>query len=383
MKSTLTDPKAAGFHVSGMIELIRIAGPQAFQHQPFLNVLEAARATIVVTSLIIRRRTFFAEPAWAIEPWALDPSQKTPQSLLLDILAPVPGVLEDCDTMSQLRLPDEISALRISIKNRLVSLLSELFCWRWRWQARNSHQVCSAVGSDQASTGGRPGPLSFRTAGAAADVMQYNALLAWLLALLWDVEPVLTESDVEDCAGAAMETVLAEQEVGLLEVCREPLSHITSFEPLQRPGGSASLRDAAVEICRIYEWQALSQSHGETREANLLYMWPLGVAMCVLDSDAGSRGWIAGLLKLDPLTRDYGGFSMAPENATSESSVGAGASHVAGGPLKRMSDAERVKNFGSILLREIATKDDLGSTGRIPNPGLIHLLLLRGRFREE
>ncbi len=43
----MTDRTAASFHLEGVTKILKLCGPDAFQQQPFLNALEAAKATIV------------------------------------------------------------------------------------------------------------------------------------------------------------------------------------------------------------------------------------------------------------------------------------------------------------------------------------------------
>jgi len=317
-----------------------------------------------------------------------------------------------------------MSSVKISLIARLESLLRNLYGWRWRWQAKFGRGVISQPCQDmhwsiasETRTFAPSNPLyrqariAFTQSNYAADIMLYNAVLIWVLAILWRIQPVLATSIIQECADFALETVLDEQ--SNRDECDKRISRYMSFEPLRRPGSSLSVRDPAVEICRVYEWQ--SQHHGESgSEPNLLYMFPLGMAMSVLGADGKSRRWISSLLNADPLTQGYGGYptTWRSRSRDSEESCAASRSHTdyasddGFGGNKRGSkntplyqeagdDFERIKDFGHRLLREVVDPETLYSEdsrsvsrGYHPaasqplNPGIVHLLLLRGRTTE-
>ncbi|KAJ9133846.1 Transposase tc1-like protein [Pleurostoma richardsiae] len=406
--STLTDRTAATFHLQGLSSIIDICGPEAFQHQPLLNALEAARATIVVASLVTRKHTFIDGPRWRSVPWALEPQAKTPQSYLLDLLASVPGILEDMDRSSKLsQSPSlvshtstthkQISSIDLSqiyhtdpgiqespapppppIVERVVALLQDLYRWRWQWQARFGRDVAvdrdltfeiNGAASQKLGSIGSPRllrRLHFGRAAAAADLALYNAVLIWLLALMWDLEPVKAGDIIEESAKRAMKAVLEGRDSELdFGGSHGRVTRYTSFEPLRRPGASVSVRDPALEICQVFEWQ--SRNHGAGAEANFMYMFPIGMAVSVLDTDAEVRSWIQILLDANPVTRGYGGYSA---RHTGSDNVGTAAESSVN------SANPSVEGFGLFVTREIL---DVGVAREGTSPGLVHLLLLRGR----
>ena len=123
----------------------------------------------------------------------------------------------------------------------------------------------------------------------------------WLLALLWKVEPFSASEVVERCAERAMEAANATPTSD-----REKKSmRYASFAPLCRPGGSISVRAPAKEICRAFEWQ--SRHHAENREQTVLYLFPVGMALSVLDEEEEEVEWVTELLAQSAVTRGYAG----------------------------------------------------------------------------
>ena len=135
--------------------------------------------------------------------------------------------------------------------------------------------------------------------------MLYNATLMWLLALLWKLEPLGANSRIESCALAAT-----------------PLdadTRYSSFEPLRRPGAAVAVRDPAMEVCHVFEW--ITRHHNRSKEPTFLYLFPVGMAMSVLESDAEDYAWVKSLLGQSPITANYSkgqnpagfGFYVTPE----------------------------------------------------------------------
>lgn len=286
-------------------------------------------------------------------PYALDPLNKEPQSHLVDILSFVPGFLEDVLRLSSLSRPlprkteeqclsrgefpthtnsqkhGGARNLHSSLVERVKQSLVALYRWRWHWQRRFGKDVglvneptprkvnTSPSNPDSKPCFSHPKRLKFALPSAAAAIALYNAVLMWLITLLWDLEPFYAGIMIEQCAEQAMEAATVEAVTG---DHKEDLNSMfdfgytspgdsdrcTSFEPLQRPGAAFSVRDPAIEICRIFEWQ--SQNHSAGYESNFLYMFPIGMAITVLDTEPEYREWIRGLLDVNEYTRGYGGY---------------------------------------------------------------------------
>ncbi|KAF4468718.1 Transcriptional regulatory moc3 [Fusarium albosuccineum] len=305
------DQTGAVFHLRGLARLLHICGPEAFQQQPLLNAFEAARATLLAASLYGKQRLFLEEKRWQTLPFALNPASKTPQSQLLDILVAVPGILQD---YAALQPPTNSCG---DLLYKVESLLADLYRWRWAWQLRSGDQV-ELDGNNTFQLNGRAaetlgsigtsrqyGRLRFGKFVLATEIMLYNATLMWLLALLWKMDPVGACERIEASAVAA-----APSGAGIKYV---------SFEPLRRPGASIAVRDPAMEICRTFEW--VTRHHSRSKEAAFLYLFPMGMAMSVLEAEPEAKAWATSLLSKSPITANYAqgqnpagfGFYVTPE----------------------------------------------------------------------
>ncbi len=283
---------------------------------------------------------------------------KRPQSHLLDMLVTIPGLLEeerqlnDGDVYS---IDDYISPGFISSRlihkrrmlcRRITDQLEELYRWRWDWQRKNGRRVTASSQSTwkpddpawsvlgASTTSKRSSRLFFACPTYANDIMLYNAVLMWLFALLWKIEPASAASIIEGCASrAAAAAAAANHAVGDDDPTISKTSYLhkagdsdarpcpTSFEPLDRPGDTVSIRGPAVEVCRAYDWQrtqhhgrktppasassSSSSSSSSSGDQICLYLFPVGMARGALDDDSRAREWIRDMLDSSPVTRDY------------------------------------------------------------------------------
>lgn len=370
----------------------------------------------------MRKRVFLDTPAWHKGPYALEPKSKAPQSYLLDILASVPGLLEDHHKLEQMmeEAPshasfahdmdasvtvtrpsydamrnvvdasfEDIATLRSNIVNRVILKLESLFMWRLRWQVSFGADVYAESGIQNSSVESLVPPndstvncldkLQFSRPGAAADIALYNSVLMWLLALLNELEPLKAHFIVESCAYQAMMSMPG-AEIAFTSGSATGLGEPPSFEPLRGVGLTTRVRDAAMEICRVFEWQSANHTSA-AGETNFVYMFPIGLALCVFDMEPENRDWIRTMLDANALTRDYGvGYTRddgslhhASNNVDRPSLIGdaeVGTMDMETGMLRQL------QGFGWYVTREL-TEDK--HSQEIPDPNLVHLLLLRGR----
>ncbi|CAM1510073.1 Fc.00g004080.m01.CDS01 [Cosmosporella sp. VM-42] len=294
-----TDRTGAMFHLKGIARLLYICGPEAFQKQPYLNAFEAARATLLIAGLVGKQRLFFDDERWRTVPWARDPASKTPQSELLDILVILPGLLQKHAALEDTAHLEPRAILKIleEVQEQLVAV----YKWRWRWQDENGDQVSVDIGKTWQPNGlaapilGSIGTsrhldrLRFGRFVAATELMLYNAALMWLLALLWKMDPIGAGEWIESCAAAAIPS--------------DKNSWSVSFEPLRRPGAALTVRDPAMEVCRAFEW--VSRHHSRSKDPTFLYLFPVGIAMSVLEKEPEGKTWVKALLDKSPVTANY------------------------------------------------------------------------------
>lgn len=132
-ESLLADPTGSISHVSGLIRLIMICGPERFQQEPLRSAFESCRATLITIGLISKKRCFPDEENWQSIPWAIEPNSKSPQNYLADILLTVPGMLEDNAALRH----QYDSTARATLVGRVQRQLVKLFNWRWNWEKLN------------------------------------------------------------------------------------------------------------------------------------------------------------------------------------------------------------------------------------------------------
>jgi hypothetical protein len=332
------DRAGAISHMKGTARLLHMCGPESFQRQPLLNAFEATRSTLLVAFLVSRQRLFLESEQWRTVPWALDPSSKTPQSEVLDVMMSIPGILQDHAEAESAAQQDP--GMYEAILDKLQTQLIALYEWRWRWQADYGDQV--SVDRDTTSQpNGRAANilgsigrtreldrLRFSRFEAATEIMLYNAALMWLLTLCWKLAPLTAGSLIEYCSEAAAPSPQSSPGCFHSKISSPASSKQTVFDPLRRPGAAVTVRDPAVEICRAFEW--LTRHHGMSREQTCLYLFPVGMAMSVLEKESAGREWIKRLLGQSDVTSNYGkgdnvagfGFYLSAEALDTES-VGA------------------------------------------------------------
>lgn len=290
IKGSQADRAASVFHMRGIARILHIYGPQAFQEQPLLNAFEAARSFMIVGALVGKQRLFFDSEQWRSIPWAKHPVYKTPQSELLDILVVVPGILQDHAALEAAQITQH--SPYTEILERVKTQITILYQWRWKWQKRSAHEVGTQASSvvSASDSSEQVGRLRFRRIVAASEIMLYNAVLMWLMALLYKMDPLGASQQIEACANAAIPP-------------NDDAARYASFQPLRRPGAAFTLRDPAIEICRAFEW--VTRHHAYSKEPTFLYLFPVGMAMTALKDDPQAMAWVRALLNTSPATASY------------------------------------------------------------------------------
>jgi hypothetical protein len=220
-----------------------------------------------------------------------------------------------------------------SLRNRLLSQLEDLYAWRWRWQAANHGVVSTSL--HNATQGPSPGisaiPNSSRAAEvpaqllfthgeAAAEITLYNAILIWLLALVWKLEPICGAELIQHCAKNAMLRETGSSQVDSTGSAGGSASPARRFDPLQGPGAALGIREPAMEICRVFEWQSRTHGAAATRGPDALYLFPMGTAMSVFEEDPDSMVWARSMLARSRVTSGYGAQQGGRPGSRGESS---------------------------------------------------------------
>ncbi|EXJ53397.1 uncharacterized protein A1O5_13386 [Cladophialophora psammophila CBS 110553] len=288
--SSTPDAQASAFHIQGLLKLIQICGPERFAAGPLRFAFESCRATLVTVSLITRTRSFLEQPEWLSEPWAMcGEYNKNPQNRLVDILVHIPGFLQDQAQLEQ--APSE--HFRLELIRRIEYQIARAHNWRWQWEEMNPTVAWEVdpetLPPDQILTQPRPvrKVLVFSSFTKATELSLYNAILVFLLGLLWTLKP-----PDNDSPSPARQSQSQSQ------------SQSHSSSALFLPGDVDSLVEPAIEICRAFEFQLLAVK--SCRDSALFWLFPLGLASKALEDKIDYLAWIKSMLDASQVTRGYG-----------------------------------------------------------------------------
>lgn len=282
------DPAASVSHVFGLVKLIMTCGPKKFQREPLRSAFSSARATLITVGIISKRRCFLEDEKWRIVPWALDPASKSEQNHLADILVTVPGMLEEDAKLFQREDPVALAGL----VDRVLQQLVKLFEWRWQWQERHQFvtwEEPAPASSHQEEDRPFQSRLAFFDFERATEIALYNAVHMWLIGFLWRIVPNEAGKLIADAAITALAITKL-----------TPTSYLT---PLALPGQSCTLREVAIEIVRVFDYQCHNSAH--CRNSALFYVLPIGLAYSVLEAEPLYRTWIRSILDMSIVTRGY------------------------------------------------------------------------------
>ena len=230
--------------------------------------------------MITKTRTFLEQAEWLSEPWATcGETNKTAQNRLVDILVHIPGFLQDQAQLEQ--VPSE--HFRLDLIQRIEYQIAKAHNWRWQWEEMNPDVAWEVepetLSTEQILTQRRPirKVLLFSSFSKATELCLYNAVLLFLLGLLWTLKPPAMDS---------------------------PEAIRLSQSSLYMPGDVDSLVEPAVEICRAFEYQLLQVKH--SHDSALFWLFPLGMASRALEDNFEYIAWIKDMLDASQVTRGYG-----------------------------------------------------------------------------
>lgn len=177
------------------------------------------------------------------------------------------------------------------LRDRIANVLQQLFQWRWEWQNQYGEGVKLEKAAKVFRTtpdylGGQCLKFDFRENPnvRAADIALYNALLLWMIAFIWKLEPL----------GQRVPAVIAKRAQNAALVPDQGIPELSlMFAPLAAPGESVHLRSPALEILRVYEWQARNHHvTAQSTEPIYLYMFPFAMSMGILDKEHDIGEWV-------------------------------------------------------------------------------------------
>lgn len=238
-------------------------GPLRHQSPSELQLLEGNRVTIVLESLLKRKRCFLERPEWKTIPWALDPSSKDSTSYLLDILCDMPGLMEDAEFLRSTQSMEELGRKHKLLSSNILSHLRTLSRWRHAWGNQNPNACYETPTTDNTSLFSTV--LYYNSIGLANDITTYNAVLLLLQRL-------------------------GSQVIGPTFDPSIPATHLPTHTD-QTPLDPQAI---ATEICRSAEYHLLP-IWKNTGSFSLLF--PLRVAYTAFNVESKEAGWLRLLMK--------------------------------------------------------------------------------------
>ena len=198
-------------------------------------------------------------------PYALRPNNKTASDHLIDYMADIAGLLNDCSQPK----PGCGGDATVEIEFRTHAVLNKLYSWRWSWEARN-HRFVFEVNADKSSP--FDSVLYYAHPLLMYEIWLCNALLIILFGLLKPFEsPNPTVLGTHDLSG-----------------------------PLRKPGQESTAQAAAIEISRSFEYQLRNLSAQAP-----VHQWamPLALAYVTLESSGPIAEWIMAQVHAAPPCR--------------------------------------------------------------------------------
>jgi Zn(2)-Cys(6) binuclear cluster domain-containing protein/transcription factor-like protein len=139
-------------HAGGVGELIELRGPYIHGFQPLHDYFLFCRRIIIMQALVTRKRTFLEREEWRTVPWSRHPHNKTAEHRIQDIMACIPGLMEDLDRLDrngansgdEFRSSDTEVLFRQVVCTKSQTCVKEALQWRYEWEASNPNVVTEA-----------------------------------------------------------------------------------------------------------------------------------------------------------------------------------------------------------------------------------------------
>ena len=310
-------------HIRGIIGLLQTCGPEPFQRSDLRPAFSSTRSTLITVSMLTRQRSFLEEERWRLAPWASDPGSKSDQDKLVDILAFLPGLLQELNPLLHAPIATVIETTHnfcLQVQHGLRALLT----WRRAWDAKYPQVARMQPRTDTKRTSypaGAESLLCYSTFTRAVEYSLYNAIFICLVNLLSLIETPENVSYYTQAAAYASHTM-------------QHGTHHRTTSCLLAPAEQWDMEGAAKEIVRAFEFQLLNVAR--CRESALYWLFPLSLAYRVLEGETEWCEWIEELLNASQKSRGYGKgsvtvyFNFFPLSNRKNIEQGAGNGHDSG-----------------------------------------------------
>ncbi|PSN70319.1 hypothetical protein BS50DRAFT_310277 [Corynespora cassiicola Philippines] len=243
----VSDAQGLGWiqHAGGVGKLIEMRGPEAHSAEPALTYLMLSRLPIILTALAEGRRTFLEGADWrsASFRFAVSPAENPwahLQEEVVDVLAQVPGFLEELGRIGQLERVDGEKEKGIErLRGRLVEAMRWLFGIRFKAEIvlRDiAYEVPLSMNPGEEKEKLFDTMIFYRDIVSARTPMFYDMVLLVLLSLA-------AAANLSGAAARALSTL----------PCPQP-SHSDQSSVLLLPSSSITMDDVACEIARSVDY---------------------------------------------------------------------------------------------------------------------------------
>ncbi|KAL8904573.1 MAG: hypothetical protein Q9171_007006 [Xanthocarpia ochracea] len=172
-----------------VFETIMQISPRAW----LVHMLALTRIIQIGYAIMHRKRTFFEQPEWRLAAPQILPGDLL--NRIVDIHIQMPGLLEDFDNLySSDFTPKACFSAFCLVRDRSITLIDNLFAWRWEWERQHGDQVWSVPRPQSCycphdSTGNPIYSTNFEFSNfnRMGEISRYNSMLVVLLNILGDI----------------------------------------------------------------------------------------------------------------------------------------------------------------------------------------------------
>ncbi|OBT55598.1 hypothetical protein VE04_03642 [Pseudogymnoascus sp. 24MN13] len=237
----------------------------------------------IMGAMKVRKRTFLEQKDWKTVPWEDEPDSKSHLDGMTDIMADIPGLYEDLDTINgspNTRRPWDLTLAKDTL-DKCLEDLSKLESWFEVWKAQNpesfSEVESSSMSGLTADEDGDlfPTVLRFSSLGVANELALYYSTRIQLLSICREVDRLIESTNISTSAA-----------------CEAGISW-SSYSWYGRGSKTASIKLLAINICRSAEYHLLPD---HAHAGALLFLLPAQVAAKSLGHLSREGHWITKML---------------------------------------------------------------------------------------
>ncbi|MCJ1243569.1 hypothetical protein MMC30_000766 [Trapelia coarctata] len=229
-------------HAGGVGKLFEMRGAESHREGAARSYFLGCRLLITTRALALRKRTFLEDQDWITIPWMDNPTPKSSMHRLIDVVARIPGLLEDSDRIQAEQATADTPNLQEiePYRRRVVTVLCDLLNWRWGWELSHSQKAAADSSTLSQSSKDSDG-VSYEVEGCHHDFVEDRASMLYNIALrqVLDLRKTWSVADTSFF------------ELGSLPYQGQHLP----LSPLALPHGIVPLAEIACAMCRLMDCQ--------------------------------------------------------------------------------------------------------------------------------